>query len=398
MPDGLNVVGLAVPVFALAILAEWALQRRRRPDAYHLGTAISDIGCGASYQVLELFLRVFTIAAYEWIFAHWRLVEWGEGSAWPWVIGLVGVDLGYYVWHRISHVVNAMWAVHAVHHQSEDYNFAVALRQPLLEPLSWAPFFTVLALLGVPAEVYLASFAFNLLYQFWLHTELVQHLPRPLEWILNTPSHHRVHHGIEPEYLDKNYGGVLIVWDRLFGTFEPERRTPTYGTTIPLRSYDPLYGNAAHWIRIWRLSRAARSTPERLWAWVAHPAWLPHGVTLDEDKLRRGKYRPSVSAPTRRYAVLQTTAVTVVTGVLVTFEANLQVRELAVAACVLAVAWVSVTARLERHPWAGRLDWVRLASLGALTGWLTARHICATWGVVVALGLGLISVLARPRT
>ncbi|MEM6997266.1 MAG: sterol desaturase family protein, partial [Myxococcota bacterium] len=203
---GLNPIALAVPVFGLAIAGEWWLARKRgRAASYDFGVAAADIGCGALYQALELVLRIAVVGAYTLCYEHGRLFEWDPASVWPWVIGLLGVDLAYYAWHRLSHVVNALWAVHAVHHHSEDYNLAVALRQPLAEPLTWMPFFCVFALLGIPVEVVLVSFALNMFYQFWLHTELVTRLPRPVEWLFNTPSHHRAHHGIEPEYLDKNY-------------------------------------------------------------------------------------------------------------------------------------------------------------------------------------------------
>ncbi|MBL4683087.1 MAG: sterol desaturase family protein [Nannocystaceae bacterium] len=343
-------MALAVPVFGLAIAGEWWLARRRgREASYHPGVAAADIGCGALYQALELVLRIAVLGVYGLCYEHARLVDWDSASGWPWVIGLLGVDLAYYAWHRVSHVVNALWAVHAVHHQSEDYNFAVALRQPLAEPLTWMPFLCIFAVLGIPVEVALASFAANMFYQFWLHTELVGRLPRPLEWVLNTPSHHRAHHGIEPEYLDKNYGGVLILWDRLFGTFEPERRPPTYGTTDPLRSLNPLWGNAAHWYYMLKLAATARSRWDALRVLVAHPSWRPVGVAASVGGRRPARYRPSVSAKIQLRALAGLGVAVTAATTLLLFEASLSVGQLLLGFGALAAVVVAATSALERR-------------------------------------------------
>ena len=362
----LDPLALAAPIFIGAVLAErWLARRRGHTDAYHFGTAVSDIACGTTYQALELVLRIAVVGAYAACYEHARLVQWDSASPWPWVVGFLGIDLAYYAWHRVSHVVNALWAVHGVHHQSEDYNLAVALRQPLLEPLTWLPFFCVFAVLGIPVEIALISFAANMFYQFWLHTELVQRLPAPLEWILNTPSHHRAHHGIEPEYLDKNYAGVLIIWDRLFGTFELERRTPTYGTTTPLRAFNPLWGNIEHWYRMAQLAAAAQTWRDRLHTLVAHPAWLPNGVAKPATGARPAKYRPSVGARDQRWAMVWLAAVAVGSSAVMAVEASLGVAQLTLAFSVIMTAFVSITAVLERRAWARKLSVATLLGAAA---------------------------------
>ena len=206
-----NWAALAVPIFLGATLLEAWIARKRRQDLYAFGTALSDLACGTVFQAGELVLKLGFVAAYVWLFEHARLVTWDESGPWPWVLGIVGVDFLFYWWHRVSHVVNVLWAVHGVHHQSEDYNLAVALRQPLFEPVTWFVFYAPLALLGVSPVVYLAAYGINRFYQFWIHTQVVDKGPGWVEWLLNTPSHHRVHHGVNEQYLDKNYGAVLIL-------------------------------------------------------------------------------------------------------------------------------------------------------------------------------------------
>lgn len=400
MGDEPNYAAFALPIFAAAVLVEVfvAHRRGRAAELYSLGTAISDVGCGAVFQAAEVLLTLLTFAMYGLLYEHARLVTWDDGSPWPWVIGVLGVDFLYYWWHRISHVVNVMWAVHGVHHQSEDYNLAVALRQPLLEPVTWMFFGVALALAGVPLFVMVVSFGLNLFYQFWIHTELVGKLPWPLEAVLNTPSHHRVHHGVDAEYLDRNYGGVLIVWDRLFGTFQAEHQRPTYGTTVPLRSYGPLRANWQHLHRILQLSRAATRGRDKIWAWFAHPAWLPEGVSDPEtkpDRTHYAKYRPAIERRTGSYVVLNLVVVIGLAGPFVFIGHTLPVAQIIAGATVLILSHVGFNAIIEGKPWAGTVDWLRIVSLAVVAGWLCGAIGGATIGLAVAGGLVAVSMVSR---
>jgi sterol desaturase/sphingolipid hydroxylase (fatty acid hydroxylase superfamily) len=197
-----------------------------------------------------------------------------EASPIVFVACFIGVDFLYYWFHRMSHEVNGFWAAHVVHHQSEQYNLSVALRQGAFQAwFSWM-FYLPLALLGFPPLVFLAVSSFNTLYQFWIHTRLIGRLG-PLEWVFNTPSHHRVHHARNPKYIDRNHGGTLIVWDRLFGTFKQEEEEPVYGITTPLRSWNPLWANVSHWVWIASMARRARGLGDELRCFVKPPGWRP---------------------------------------------------------------------------------------------------------------------------
>ncbi len=400
MGDAPNYAAFAMPIFAVAIAVElWVARRRGRVrELYALGTAVSDIGCGAVFQALEVVLTLVTLAGYAWLHEHASVVEWASDSPWPWVVGMVGVDFLYYWWHRISHVSNVMWAVHGVHHQSEDYNLAVALRQPIAEPITLMLFFWVLAIAGVPPLVFVISFGANLFYQFWIHTELITTLPRPVEWVLNTPSHHRVHHGVDANYLDRNYGGVLVIWDRLFGSFQAEQQRPTYGTTVPLRSYDPLWGNAQHLHRTWQLSRAASRWSDKLWAWFAHPAWLPRGVADPAPKPSQGrppKYRPEVS-PARAWYVGGSLLVVAGVGAPFVYWGHLlPLAQILVTAVVLVASHVALNGLVEAKPWAPMLDWLRIVALSATAGWLVTTGGSATLGISIAAGVLVVSVAGR---
>src|SRR5262249_13884093 len=204
----------AIPFFLALILVEWLIAGSR---VYRLNDSISDLGAGIGQQIFAIPLNALLVAAYIWVSKTTALAKWPEASIWSWIVAFLLVDLCYYWFHRASHRVNFIWATHIVHHQSEEFNLSVALRQSWIQSLFSMVFYLPLATLGVPLEVALGAIALNTIGQFWFHTRVIGRLGW-LEWVLNTPSHHRVHHGRNPKYLDKNYAGVLIIWDRLFGT------------------------------------------------------------------------------------------------------------------------------------------------------------------------------------
>jgi sterol desaturase/sphingolipid hydroxylase (fatty acid hydroxylase superfamily) len=191
-----------------------------------------------------------------------------------WVYALLVVDLIWYSYHRASHRVRLMWAAHQAHHNSMRFNYSTAVRQkwnPWFELLFWVP----LPLLGMPPWMIFTTFSFNLIYQFWVHTERIGKLPRPIEFLFNTPSHHRVHHASDPDYLDKNYAGILIIWDRMFGSYAEETHRPTYGLTTNVYSFNPFTLQYHEYVALWRDFRSARSWRERLGYAFGPPGWRP---------------------------------------------------------------------------------------------------------------------------
>ena len=191
-----------------------------------------------------------------------------------WVVAMVGVDFAYYWYHRLHHESRVLWAIHVAHHSSQRYNLSVALRQPWVV-VSTLPFLMPLAVLGVAPQLILTSFAINLLYQFFIHTEAVGRMWAPIELVFNTPSHHRVHHGSNQQYLDRNYAGILIIWDRMFGSFEPEVAPVIYGLTKNIETHNPLRIESHEWFAIFRDVRRAGSVRHALGYVFRHPGWSP---------------------------------------------------------------------------------------------------------------------------
>ena len=275
------IVGVAFSTFAVFILVEWLVWRWRGVRKYDAKDSLANY----SLVAMQFWLGVagkalFIVTALNWV--QQRGLKLVPETWWAGVILFLGVDLGYYWFHRLSHRVRFLWAIHESHHSSELMNFSVALRQPPLEPWVDWPFFIALALLGFSAHAILTMYAFNLFYQFFIHTELIGKLPRWVEWWLNTPSHHRVHHGTNPEYVDRNYGGVLVIWDRLFGSFEPEIAPVKYGVLHPVRSHNPFFVGFHLWADIVRDVLQPSSLATKLKMIFAPPGWA------DEHRRRIG--------------------------------------------------------------------------------------------------------------
>lgn len=272
----------AIPLFLAALVIEPIVLRRLRgrgadvlgyPDRRDTWASLA-MGVGSILFVTVINFTVFVLA--QWVFEH-RLTDLGDGVL-GWTVAMVGWDLAFYWHHRLEHEIRIFWACHVNHHSSRYFNFSTALRQP------WTPFLGIvlyppLALVGVRPWMILVAGGLNLIYQFWVHTEAVGKLPPPIEWVLNTPSHHRVHHGKNEQYLDKNYGGIFILWDRLFGTFEEERERVVYGLTKDIETYNPVRIAFHEYVAIARDVVRARSVGEAVNRVVRGPGWKPEAPT-----------------------------------------------------------------------------------------------------------------------
>jgi alkylglycerol monooxygenase len=360
-----NYIALAIPFFLVLIGVELLVARARGRSVYRVQDALADLGCGVGQQVVLVFAGAALVAVYAWLHDHARLLSFAPGSGWPWLIAFVEVDLAYYGWHRLSHEVNLLWAAHAVHHQSEDYNLAVALRQSVLTSFTSLPFYLPLAFLGVPTVAYATTVALSTLYQFWIHTELIPKLG-PLELVLNTPSHHRVHHGVNPQYLDKNYGAVLIVWDRLFGTFREEREPVVYGTTKPLASFDPAWAQVQTWFEIAEKARALPRWRDRARLWLASPSVDPLGRPAPgEAELRaRPKHGLPIPRALQAYAVVQFAPLVAATFLMLLWQTTAPLAALAVAGTLAVWTLVALGALLDGRRWGVPVELARSFAVG----------------------------------
>ncbi len=362
---GPNYIALAVPFFFLLIGVELLVARARRRRVYRLTDAVADLGCGIAQQVVVVFAGAALLAAYAAVHDRLRIATLSPTGPWAWLAAFAGVDLAYYWWHRLSHRVNVLWAVHVVHHQSEDYNLAVALRQAILSGFTSLPFYLPLALLGVPPLAYATMLSLSTLYQFWIHTELVGKLG-PAEAVLNTPSHHRVHHAVNARYLDRNYGATFIVWDRVFGTFAEEREPAVFGTVKPLGSFNPIWAQVEYWVQLWRKSRALPGWSDRLKVWLMPPDWKPAGDARPEPQVEgRSKHEAPLGRGGRLYAGLHLVPVVAATFALMMWGAAMPRGTALLLAGLVLWSLLSLGGLLDGRRWAQPLEVARLLAVVA---------------------------------
>lgn len=272
LPD---MVSLAAPAFIGLIAIELVCVRFLRRGAYEVRDMAASLGMGLGNGLMKILAGGLAAGAFYWV-SQFRLFEipW---AYWSLALCFLAEDLAYYWFHRISHESRYFWASHVIHHSSQHYNLSTALRQTWTGSIAFTFIFWLpLPLIGFPVEMIFLFSGLSLVYQFWIHTELIGKLG-PLEWVLNTPSHHRVHHATNPQYLDRNYAGVLIIWDRLFGTFEPEVEKPRYGILSNLASFNPLRIAVHEWLAIGRDVLAARSWRQAIGYVLGPPGWSEDG-------------------------------------------------------------------------------------------------------------------------
>lgn len=275
VPDLPDVVLWSIPAFILLTLLE-AISYRLHPDDDEVGYAVKDtatsLSMGLGSLAFDLLWGLVPALVYSAIYAATPLEV---PITWQWIlVCLLAQDFFYYWSHRSHHVIRLLWASHVVHHSSQRFNLSTALRQPWTGFTSWLFYLPMIAL-GVHPAVLAFCSSVNLVYQFWIHTERIDKLPRFFEFLFNTPSHHRVHHASQGGYLDRNFGGILIVWDRMFGSFAPEIERPVYGLTKNISTYNPVRVALHEYASIGRDLRAASGMKERLGRIFMGPGWNP---------------------------------------------------------------------------------------------------------------------------
>ena len=285
-------VALAVPVFLALIALEFILDRAKRTHYYHLADAINSLSCGVVSTGIRVFFGFLGIFFYEWALRHLAPVHLPASHWATWVFAFVFYDLCYYWNHRFGHTVGLFWASHVVHHQSEEFNLTTALRQTGTGAfLSWI-FYLPMALCGVPLLVYLMVGVTQLFYQFWPHTQVIGRMGFLDRWI-QTPSNHRVHHAQNDIYLDKNYVGVFLIWDRIFGSFQEEldEEPCIYGIRGQLNSWNPVWANLHYYWAMAQDARQAGSWADKVKVWFAPPGWRPPDVAA---RFPKRSYDPRV--------------------------------------------------------------------------------------------------------
>jgi sterol desaturase/sphingolipid hydroxylase (fatty acid hydroxylase superfamily) len=372
----MDLIALAIPFFLLALLIELAVDARRGSGFYRANDAINSLSAGMLSTTTGYFTRLLPALIWGYVLQDLALID-VDPAAFDlsprgialWLIALLGFDFCYYWAHRMGHEISILWAAHAVHHQSEDYNLSTALRQTSTGFLFTWIFYVPLFLLGMPFEVFVTVNALDLIYQFWVHTQLINRLGW-MDRIFVTPSNHRVHHAQNGIYIDRNYGGILVLWDRLFGTFQEELddEPVVFGVRKPLANWNPFWAN----LQVYRylLSDAARAERwrDKLAIWFRRTGWRPADVEArypkPETDLRNfQKFDPVIDPAIRRYIMGQFMLAALAILWIGERFAAYGVASVLVPCLLLWATLYSIGIMSEQRAYCARFEWLRLLLL-----------------------------------
>ena len=358
----MNPLVFALPIFFIAIAFEvWLLHRKKKLALYDLADALTSAHMGIFMLIFSVFINV---AVYTVVYDNFRLAEWPMDSIVLWVLALLFYDFCYYWVHRLGHEVSFVWASHIVHHSSEYYNLSTAMRQTASgKAVVWI-FYLPMALMGVPPKMFVIVGLIDLLYQFWVHTELVGRMGW-FDRVFVSPSNHRVHHGQNDYCIDKNYGGLLVIWERMIGTFAEERvgEKITYGVRKPLQSYNILWGNLHYYVDLWKLAGQTKGWRAKLGVWMAPPGgWTDQPIEhFDEKNFTR--FAPSSTL--RGYAAAQSAVLLIFAVHCIAGAGNLPLAQGLGYGVLLGLSYMSIGLMLQGTSWARSLELVRVLGMGA---------------------------------
>lgn len=375
---------------------ELVVERLSHRKLYRLPDTIANLSCGITSQLSGLFMRVFAIGIYEVLYSNFAFFTWNKTWVY-WLVLFLLTDLAYYWAHRMSHEINLFWGGHVVHHQSEEYNLSVALRQSSFQVIWTFAFSLPIAFLGFDTLDFALIAALNTLYQFWIHTETINKMGW-FEYVFNTPSHHRVHHGRNPKYIDKNHAGSLIIWDKMFGTFQAEEERPTYGITKPLNSLNAVWANFSHYAEMGKELKTIPLWSDKIRYLFKKPGWFPDSLggyrTAPEvDTRAYKKYDPIHPVQLNYYVLFQYIVCLGVTAFVLFNQKEFTMTEKAVAAALISLWVVNCGVLFEQKPWVRYVEWFRIILLTGITIPVTYLLQGPVYIYVAGIIYGIISAL-----
>jgi alkylglycerol monooxygenase len=395
----LNPIVLSIPIFFILIAIELIIDRFTHKDLYNLPDTLSNLSCGITQQLSGLFLKVLAVGVYQFIYEYTALFSL-EKSFLYWFALFLLVDFAYYWAHRMSHEINLFWGGHVVHHQSEEYNLSVALRQSSLQVVWTFAFNLPIAFLGFSTVDFVLVSSLNTLYQFWIHTETIGKLGW-LEYILNTPSHHRVHHGRNPKYIDKNHAGSLIIWDKLFGTFQAEEEKPVYGITKPLQSWNPVFANVSHYVQMASDLKRIESWKDRIKYLFKKPGWLPsylggyQAVPAIDNNYQ--KYKTRATRKLNGYVIFQFTLCLLGTAAflfnqqLPNGDNRFSLLENSCVTIAISIVVVHCGVLFEHKRWIKYAEWLRIIVYTGLLLFLAFLNNLNLYAYIISMIYGIVS-------
>ena len=369
-----SLIVYSIPAFIVLIAIEVIVDKIKKTNYYRLNDTISNIHTGIVQQVTGVLLKLLNIGIYIWIYENYRIAtitpKW-----YTWLLLLIGVDFFYYWFHRLSHEVSILWGTHVVHHQSEEHNLSVALRQSATQVFGSFWFYLPLAFIGFDPVSFILVAQIQTLYQFWIHTRFIEKMPVWFEFVFNTPSHHRVHHGVNPKYIDKNHGGTFIIYDRMFGTFQKEEEKVFYGTTSQLKSWNIAVANFDYYGWIADQLSKVKNGKDFFLVMLKAPGWRPEylGGPIVPKEIDASRLRYDADAFPQMHVYIATQFVTLLAFVayfLFNIEKFNSYQEF-VSVGFIILSTISIGTLFEGRKWSKILEFIRLLLAIPLLFYLT---------------------------
>ena len=365
----MSLIVLSIPVFFILIGVELLIVKLENVSYYRFNDAVTNLSCGIGSQVSGIFLKTLTVLAYIKLYEISPLNGKISNTWWVWVLLFLAADFCYYWFHRLAHEISLLWGSHVVHHQSEEYNLTVALRQAWYQGAFSFVFYLPLALIGFEPKMFFVVSQIITLYQFWIHTKLINKMHPAVEYIFNTPSHHRVHHGVNPKYIDKNHAGTLIIWDRMFGTFHPEDEEVVFGITKQPNSWNPIWVNFEYWIDLMKNIFKVHQIKNAILMLIKMPGWKPKELGgIDEPKpvtpATFHKYNTILPKGLNHYIFFQFVIILLGTTMFLLFESKPPFSEniflKATVASLIIFSLFNIGGIFERKGWVVLLEYIRI--------------------------------------
>jgi len=355
-----NILGFAIPFFVGLILLEYFISKKKGLQYFNLQNSIANISIGIAERLADVFVAGIFYYIYDTVQKRYGLFHVKPG-VFVWIALFIATDLIWYWYHRLGHEINIFWMAHIVHHQSEDYNLTVSARITVLQAILRHGFWLVLPLIGFNAGMITAILLIHGLYPFFIHTRLIGKLGI-LEYILVTPSHHRVHHASNEKYLDKNYGDVLIIWDKLFGTFAKEEEAPVYGLTKPLHTYSFLWQHFHFFIELWLAAKSTKGFKEKIKVFFGRPDKID--PSLREKAAAYFDIRQNtvpINKPLNKYVVWQMVVLLLSLSVFILFEQYCSVKIKLAFSAITVLTLINCGAIMEQKRWVFYMEYIRLS-------------------------------------
>jgi sterol desaturase/sphingolipid hydroxylase (fatty acid hydroxylase superfamily) len=355
-----NILGLAIPLFISLMILEYFLSLKKEKKLFHFEETVANLNIGIAERLTDLFTTGLFFFFFDWIQNNYGIFH--IHATWlTWIVLFLVTDFIWYWYHRFGHEVNLGWAVHVVHHQSEDFNYTVSARITVFQSLIRCLFWSLLPLIGFPATMISFFLLIHGAYPFFTHTQLIGKLGA-LEYFLVTPSHHRVHHSSNEKYLDKNYGDILIIWDKFFGTFVEETEKPVYGLTKNLNSYSFLWQMFHFPLELSVSIKYAKGIKNKLKIIFGKPDLINPSIrTSLEHKLFARRTSKQLKNSLYKYIIINTSLTLIILFITISFEKSLSNKQLLFASIFIVISSINSGAMLEQRRWVFYLDYFRVA-------------------------------------